>query len=98
MPKNDYAEAALFGKFAELAKLLNIYLNMLFPILGGNWSNSTNAGVWARNWNNNRTNTNNNVGFRSDYFSYPHSADCAEWKNRDVLSCDTRNRLSTLSW
>ena len=35
-------------------------------IAGGNWSNGSNAGVWAVNWNNARTNTNDNVGFRAD--------------------------------
>lgn len=33
---------------------------------GGNWNNSSNAGVWYANLNNNRTNSNNNIGFRSD--------------------------------
>ena len=34
----------------------------------GNWNNSANAGVFFRNWNNDRSNDNNNVGFRSaDY-------------------------------
>ena len=32
----------------------------------GNWNNSSNAGVWYANLNNNRTNSNNNIGFRSD--------------------------------
>lgn len=41
------------------------------PISGGNWNNTTNAGVWALNLNNVRTNSNNNVGFRSDSVS-PH--------------------------
>ena len=41
------------------------------PISGGNWNNSSNAGVWAFNLNNNRTNSNNNIGFRSDSVS-PH--------------------------
>ncbi len=36
------------------------------PILGGNWNNGTNAGVWALNLNNERGNSNNNVGFRAD--------------------------------
>jgi hypothetical protein len=36
------------------------------PILGGNWNNGTNAGVWNLNLNNVRTNSNTNVGFRSD--------------------------------
>jgi hypothetical protein len=35
-------------------------------ISGGNWNNGTIAGVWAANLNNYRTNSNNNVGFRSD--------------------------------
>lgn len=35
-------------------------------IAGGNWSNGSNAGVWAVNWNNARTNSNDNVGFRAD--------------------------------
>lgn len=39
---------------------------MLAPISGGNWNNSSNAGVWALNLNNNRTNSNDNIGFRSD--------------------------------
>jgi len=33
-------------------------------IVGANWSNSSNAGVFAMNLNNNRTNSNNNVGGR----------------------------------
>jgi hypothetical protein len=36
------------------------------PISGANWNNSSNAGVWALNLNNVRTNSNNNIGFRSD--------------------------------
>jgi hypothetical protein len=36
------------------------------PISGGNWNNSSNAGVWALNLNNDRANSNNNIGFRSD--------------------------------
>ena len=39
------------------------------PISGGNWNNSSNAGVWALNLNNSRTNSNNNIGFRSDSVS-----------------------------
>ena len=33
---------------------------------GGNWTNAGNAGVWAVNLNNSRSNSNNNYGFRSD--------------------------------
>ena len=36
------------------------------PISGGNWNNAGNAGVWAFNLNNERSNSNNNYGFRSD--------------------------------
>ena len=39
------------------------------PISGGNWNNSSNAGVWTLNCNNTRGNTNNNVGFRADSIS-----------------------------
>jgi hypothetical protein len=39
---------------------------MLCVISGGNWNNSSNAGVWNANLNNTRTNANNNVGFRAD--------------------------------
>ena len=31
-----------------------------------NWNNSSIAGLWASNWNNVRSNSNNNVGFRCD--------------------------------
>ena len=39
------------------------------PISSGNWNNSSNAGVWYMNLNNVRTNSNNNIGFRSDSVS-----------------------------
>jgi hypothetical protein len=39
------------------------------PISGGNWNNSSNAGVWTLNCNNDRANSNNNVGFRADSVS-----------------------------
>ena len=39
---------------------------MLCPISGANWNNSSNAGVWALNFNNGRSNSNDNYGFRSD--------------------------------
>ena len=42
------------------------------PTSGGNWNNGSNAGVWAMNVNNSRTNSNNNYGFRSDFIS-PHT-------------------------
>ncbi len=36
------------------------------PNCGGNWNNSSNAGVWLSNFNNSRSNSNENNGFRSD--------------------------------
>ena len=39
---------------------------MLCPMSGANWNNSSNAGVWALNLNNVRSNSNDNYGFRSD--------------------------------
>jgi hypothetical protein len=43
-------------------------LNMqkALPIRGGNWNNSANAGVFALNCNNDRSNANNNIGARPD--------------------------------
>jgi len=43
-----------------------------------NWNNTTNAGPWACNLNNYRTNSNNNVGFRCDCASTSNSAK-KEW-------------------
>lgn len=46
----------------------------------GNWNNAANAGVFYRNWNNNRSNDNNNAGFRAaDYVSIP---DIPKWEYR----------------
>lgn len=42
------------------------------PIVSANWNNRSNAGVWALNLNNVRTNANNNVGGRADSES-PHA-------------------------
>ena len=38
--------------------------NKMCVISGGNWNNGSNAGVFARNLNNTRNNSNNNVGLR----------------------------------
>jgi hypothetical protein len=52
---------------------------MLCVISGGNWNNGSTAGLWALNLNNVRSNSNNNVGFRSDSVpNTPHAA-CADW-------------------
>jgi len=37
----------------------------MFPLSGGAWTFAASAGVFARNWNNNRTNSNHNIGFRA---------------------------------
>lgn len=40
----------------------------MFPIASGNWSNGSNAGLFYRNFNNYRSNDNNNAAARaSDY-------------------------------
>jgi hypothetical protein len=56
-------------------------------ISGGNWNNTSNAGVWALNLNNNRTNSNNNVGFRSADYDSASRPLLAQWSHRDVVSC-----------
>lgn len=57
---------------------------------GANWDNSTNAGLGASNWNNNRANSNNNVGGRCDY-SFASKPERAKWSYRDILSGVKRN-------
>ena len=48
------------------------------PIRGGNWNNGSNAGVFALNLNNARSNSNTNIGFRpalgERQKSQPHGA------------------------
>ena len=46
-------------------------------IVANNWNNTTNAGAWNANFNNTRSNSNNNVGFRADYgfFLKPQAED-----------------------
>jgi len=57
-------------------------------ISGGYWNNTSNAGVWALNLNNNRTNSNVNVGLRaSDYDATSRPAARVQWSHRDVSSC-----------
>ncbi len=56
-------------------------------ISGGNWNNTTNAGVWYLNMNNNRTNSNNNVGFRCADYGLSSNLNIGYWNHRDVLSC-----------
>jgi len=47
--------------------VINIWAgNIMCALSCYNWSNGSKSGVWAFNLNNNRTNSNNNVGFRCD--------------------------------
>jgi len=63
------------------------------PISGGNWNNSSQAGVWTLNLNNNRTNSNNNVGSRSDSGLEPLIGNVGQ---REAYSCmKMQNRFVT---
>ena len=67
-------------------------------LVGGNWSNSSNAGVFAMNLNNNRTNSNNNVGGR-DFNSKPETT-MVDTGNRGVCcpaKSEIKNEESLLS-
>ena len=57
---------------AGLKKIAKGRVTKMFSVACGNWNNSANAGVFNRNFNNNRSNSNNNYGFRaSDYIFKP---------------------------
>ncbi len=64
---------------------------MLCVISGGNWNNGGNAGVWALNLNNVRSNSNNNVGFRSDSVPNTPCAACADWQRGSLRRALRRN-------
>lgn len=42
----------------------------MLPLRGGNWNNGSNAGLFALNLNNPRSNVNTNVGFRPDCIAF----------------------------
>jgi len=46
----------------------------LLPYRGGNWNNTSNAGVFYANLNNPRSNSNTNIGFRSALLSQSEGA------------------------
>ncbi|RHR70052.1 hypothetical protein DWW77_05460 [Ruminococcus sp. AF17-12] len=51
------------------------------PICGGNWNNTSNAGVFNVYLNNPRTSANGNIGFRSALLSYARTGqfkDCRQ--------------------
>jgi hypothetical protein len=59
----------------------------LFPNASGYWNDSSNAGVFYRNWNNYRSNNNNNYGFRAaDYVSIPDILwqEREDWRHREL--------------
>ena len=62
---------------------------------GANWNNGSNAGVWASNWNNNRTNSNNNTGFRADSIHFKPDTLQAILGMREIVSGFKRNRFVT---
>jgi retron-type reverse transcriptase len=67
-------------------------------LVGGNWSNSSNAGAFAMNLNNNRTNSNNNVGGR-DCISKPETT-MVDTGNRGVCcpgKTEIKNEESLMS-
>jgi hypothetical protein len=67
-------------------------------ISGGNWNNGSKAGVWTLNLNNNRTNSNNNIGFRAADYDPPSDSERKQWSHRDVASCAgnaRRNRTAS---
>lgn len=65
--------------------------DMLCVRAGGNWDNGANAGVRARNLNNSRGNSNNNVGFRADSMpNTPHAAR-ADWQRGSLCRALRRN-------
>jgi len=49
--------------------LRDIVLKCLVPLVGGNWNNAANAGVFCLNVNNVRSNSNTNVGGRDCCFN-----------------------------
>jgi hypothetical protein len=70
------------------------------PDRGGNWNNGTNAGVFALNLNNARSNSNNNRGFRSALLSLPEAClsreqDSAE-RIKGFISLPTRQKTELL--
>ena len=45
----------------------------MLPIVGGNWNNDANAGVFNVNLNNTSSNTNNNNGARAVRLQHNHA-------------------------
>ena len=60
---------------------------------GANWNNGSSAGVWASSWSSARTNSNNNVGFRSDSILLTPDTLRATLGMREIASGFKRNRF-----
>jgi hypothetical protein len=45
----------------------------MLPLVGGNWNNAANSGVFEVNLNNNATNANNNNGARAVRLRHHHA-------------------------
>lgn len=52
-------------KYNRTRKAVKGQCLIMCPLRFGNWNNTTNAGVWYINLNNNRANSNNNVSGRA---------------------------------
>lgn len=64
----------------------------LVPFFSGYWNNGANAGVFYRNFNNNRSNDNNNAGFRAaDCGSLPDSPNGQTGAIGVLVSCTVAN-------
>jgi len=63
-------------------------------ISGGNWSNGVLAGLWNLNLNNNRTNSNYNIGFRCDCLFGLTRSQCLEYRDRIVCYLENALRLT----
>lgn len=64
---------------------------------GGNWNNTSNAGVFYLNGNNARSNSDNNIGFRSALTLnarnlLPNGQRSARKVQRDMYPCSRRHR------
>ena len=57
------------GQDRNACRLHNGGRLLRIPNCGGNWNNGANAGVFYVNGNNERSNTNDNIGFRSALLS-----------------------------
>jgi hypothetical protein len=67
---------------------------MLCPIVGANWNNSSNAGVWTLNLNNTRSNSNTRIGARADLDPVHLTVALNGVDQRETVSGFQRNRCA----